>query len=544
MRIWAALGLISLSFYGCGSDDGPSSEGATDVGGEGGAGDGDEIPSAGHGGASAGKPSNGGGEGGRTMGESGDAGSGAAPGITVSIDDAETRFLDYGKLRVAFDHDVNVDSLSLELTPARPERLAIAKVEAVDARSVDVTLTYYHLPLDYALRVTGELSDGTPFEAAATLPGAGNGARVAFLSEQSGSGDFSSWEGADNAATALENADRVCQTEAEAAGLRGEFHAFLSVYGVVDAGCRVLGRDATLANHCAEVTTPTDDTPILGLNGLPIVGGADGVLLDAWKTPVSFHADGTAAKPNYVWTGSISGAKGYANDDCTGFTSTTGKGLASIAVGERLFDYDFGRDCSIVGNLMCVQTGDDFFGPSTLHLADGKRAFVSKGKVWGNISYDTKTGIAAADQLCQDEADAAFEDAGEFVAYLGTTENDAVCHVLGEAGQVTSKCGLAELPTTNPWRRVDGYAVGTAAELAAGPLQAPLSMAADGTPMNDERPRTGTDQNGATSWNCGDWLSTGAYSLSGDPRQVSQGWNSHWTTVCDGEQTTLFCFER
>lgn len=477
-------------------------------------------------------------------GASGDAGAPATTPVAVEIDREGTHFLDYGKLRITFDHDVNASALQVELAPRSPALLVAKELAEVDARTVDVTLGYYHLPLDYALTVTGELADGAPFEASATLPGLGNGARVAFLSKRGGNGNFTSWAGAAAGATPLEIADGVCQAEADSAGLRGTFRAFLSVFGTADAGCRALGLSGTLAEHCGEASTPSDDAPILATNGLPIVAGTNGILLDAWATPIPFYADGSPAMPDYVWTGSVAGAKGYENDDCSGFTSTTGKGLASLYVAQRLLSYDFGRDCTINGNLMCIQTSGSFFGPSTLHEAYGKRAFVSKGQLYGNMSYGDATGRAAADALCQDEAEAAsFANAGAFHAYLATAEADALCHVLGLSGQVSNKCGLSTLPDTDPWRRVDDYPIGTAAELAASKLRAPLSLAADGTPMNDERPRTGTDQDGAASWNCGDWTATSAYSLSGDPRDIGRGWSSHWTTDCDQEQTSVFCFE-
>jgi hypothetical protein len=191
-----------------------------------------------------------------------------------------------------------------------------------------------------------------------------------------------------------------------------------------------------------------------------------------------------------------------------------------------------------------MQTVGTSFGPSTLHEVSGKRAFVSKGKLYGNMSFDGKSGVAAADALCQSEAAAAtLANANAFHAYLGTSDTDALCYILGLTGKVADDCGLAALPDADPWRRVDNYAIGTAAELQGGKLQAPLSLAADGTPLLDERPRTGTEQNGATSWNCGDWTSTGAYSLSGNPAFINAHWTSHWTTDCDGEQTSVYCFE-
>ena len=52
------------------------------------------------------------------------------------------------------------------------------------------------------------------------------------------------------------------------------------------------------------------------------------------------------------------------------------------------------------------------------------------------------------------------------IASDGTAATDALCYVLGKTGKVADNCGLAALPATDPWRRVDNYPIGTAAELA------------------------------------------------------------------------------
>jgi hypothetical protein len=122
------------------------------------------------------------------------------------------------------------------------------------------------------LSVVGKLADGTPFQSAATLPGLNNGARVAFLTKQSGTGNVKGWPGASpTAASARDAADGICQGEADTAGLRGTFVAFLSAQGAYDAGCRAFGLDGLLVNKCGQQQAPVDDAPWLGTTGLPIV---------------------------------------------------------------------------------------------------------------------------------------------------------------------------------------------------------------------------------------------------------------------------------
>jgi hypothetical protein len=553
MRALALLGVVLACAYGCSSDAGSAPSSSGDGGGEAGKADSSGGDSeAGKGNATtAGSRNEGGAPGvagasaGGDAGHESEAGAAGVAAVSVGVVANGTHFLDCGRLRIGFEKAVDASTLTITLSPHVPERLVVTAAAQVDATTVDATLASYHLPRDYQLEVTGKLPDATSFAASAKLSGVDNGARAAFISQHGGSGDFSSWAGAPKNATPLEIADRLCQSEADAAGLRGEFRAFLSVAGSVDAGCRAFGLDALLSDNCGKAAMPEDHAPILSMNGVPIIAGGSAVATDAWAIPIAYHADGSVASPSYTWTGSITGGKGYENDDCDHWTTTASAGLAATEVDKRVLVYDFGRECTNTGNLLCMQTGGTFFGPSKLHEVGGKRAFITKGEVFGNISYDGKLAVAAGDTLCQDEAAAAkLENASKFHAYLGTTDTDALCYVLGQVGKkVADNCGLSALPATNPWRRPDNYAIGTAAELAAGTLQAPLMLAADLTRMLDARPRTGTDQHGATQYSCGDWTSTGIYSISGNPSYVSYDWSFHWTTDCDGEKTSLYCFE-
>ena len=553
MRALVLLGVAIAAATACGGDDGPSSAepdlgecgGQTDS--YGGAWAGQTTSAAAP--AVAGGAGGGGGAAGAggarddVAGAAGEAGAAAAT-LTVGIVPAATHFLAYGKLRIGFERAVDAATLTLTLTPRLPERLAVTSVTQVDATTIDATLAYYHLPLDYQLSVTGLLPDATRFQAMAGLSGQDNGARAAFLSKQTGTGDFKSWTDAPAQATPLQAADAVCQREADAAGLRGTFQAFVSLAGGVDAGCRALGFGGLLADNCGQAALPVDHTPILSLNGTPIVAGGTGILADNWAIPISFYADGSPAVPDYTWSGTIAGGKGFANDDCDHWTATASAGIAALQAAKHVLDYGFGRACTSVGDLICLQTVGTAFGPSTLHEVGGKRAFISKGHLYGTMSFGGKAGVAAADALCQSEAlTATLANANKFRAYLGTADTDALCYILGQTGKVADHCGLAALPTTEPWRRVDNYPIGTAAELQAGALQAPLALAADATRLLDERPRTGTELNGATSWNCGDWASSGFYSLSGNPSYITGDWTSHWTTDCDGEETSVYCFE-
>jgi hypothetical protein len=559
MRALAITSLALCFVYACGDDEAPGSsalggeageagDAGSDTGGgaDGGAGPLGGATSDAVAGAAGAQSGTGAAGGNAAAGEAsaGAAGSGSAV-ESVGIVSEATHFADYGKLRIGFDRAVEGATLTITLSPSVPAQLSVTSTTPIDDTTVEATLAYYHLPRDYQLSVTGTLPDGSPFEAYAELSGLNNGARVAFLSQQTGSGALTSWPGVPEGATPLEAADSVCQREADAAGLRGTFQAFLSIYDSVDAGCRALGLDATIADNCGEASMPVDHAPFLSMDGRPIVEGATGIIADAWAIPIPFHADGSAAAPFYTWTGSISGAKGFNNADCNGWALSASNGLPSRQIGERLVEYEFGTACTTASALLCLQTTGTFFGPSDLHHDGVKRAFVSKGKLFGTMSFDGKSGVAAADALCQSEASAeSLDNADQFRAYLATADSDALCYILGQTGKVADHCGLLALPDTDPWRRVDDYPIGTAAQLASGTLTAPLALAADGTLMTKERPRTGTMLDGSTTLNCDDWSGTASYSISGHPGFITGHFTSHWTTDCDGEETSVYCFEK
>jgi hypothetical protein len=468
--------------------------------------------------------------------------------LMLDIVAAKTHFLDYGKLRIGFAQAVDAATLQIALSPLSPAQLVVTGVSAVDATTVDATLGYYHLPRDYQLTVSGKLNDGTPFKAATQLAGLNNGARVAFLTKQTGTGDIKSWPSAPASAnTPVEAADGVCKAEAEAAGFHGTFAAFLSAYGSYDAGCRTFGLLGTFANNCGQSSMPADHAPWLSTSGLPIVEGASGVVANAWETPIPTYADGSLPGNNLLWTGTSSGAvSSGSGDDCGGWSQTTGFATMDIFSSQYLLAYDGADNCGTSKGLLCFQVGGSFFGPSTLHLVSGRRAFVSKGKLTGAMSFNGANGVAAGDELCRSEAAAAgYANASAFHAYLGTTSDDAICHILGRTGKVAANCGLAALPSDNPWRRADDFPLATAAQLVSNKLVSPLSVAPDLSTPVTERPWTGTKSNGSTDLNCGDWsVGDGGAATAevGTPRSITSGWAFYSTSGCSAS-APVYCFE-
>jgi hypothetical protein len=471
------------------------------------------------------------------------ADSSTAP-VTVDIVSAKTAFRDYGKLRIGFAEAVNLATLMIALSPRQPAALAVTSVTAVDATTVDATLSYYHLPRDYQVTVSGKLADGAAFTAATTISGLSNGSRIAFLTKQTGSSAFKSWPNAPaSAKTPLEAADGICQAEATAAGFRGTFVAFLSANGAYDAGCRLFGTNTTVASHCGQATTPVDHAPWLAVNGLPIALGGTAVIADAWDLPIPFSADGTQPFDALVWTGSTLGAVA-GGSDCTGWTSTSAFASMAIFLDQYLLTYDGGSSCSDNRNLACFQVNGNFFGPSTLHQVQGKRVFVTKKQLTSTLAFGNSQGVSGADALCASEATTAgYANPSGYHAYVGTSTDDAMCHVLGKTGTVANHCGLAALPTDVSWRRFDGYPVGTVAQFLANNLTSPIIFGADGARHVKDRPWTGITTSNAGLQNCSDWTSTSGTAFVGIPSTTSSGWSFFSTGNCN-TSAPVYCFEQ
>ena len=480
--------------------------------------------------------------------DGGAAGAGEPPVVVIpdAIDLGATKFIDYGTLRIAFKSGVLAQDMKVQLVPT--EGLLVTAVQQVDPKTVDVSLAYYHLPHDYQLHVLGQLADRTRFQTDATLSGSNNGSRIAFLTKKTGPGDLRSWT-TPASDTPLHAADATCQAEAEAAGFKGTFVAFLSARGSYDAGCRAFGFSGLLANHCGQATQPADDKPWLSPNGLPIVNGATSIAASLWDTPVAYHADGTSDGYEHIWTGTLAGAKadtGTGTDyaDCSSWTLNTGYAETATFTAQYLLQYgDSSSICDVAHGLMCLQVGGTFFGRGALYRVLGKRAFVSKGQLSGAMSFAGKTGIAAGDALCQAEATSAgYANAANFRAYLSTAATDAVCHVLGASGKAASQCGLAELPSA-VWRRADDYPLANAAGLVSGNFRAPLSLATDQTQQLAVRPWTGLSGYPG-SGSCADWTSADPASTAvvGTPRSTSYAWSGYSSAKCSSS-APLFCFE-
>jgi len=92
------------------------------------------------------------------------------------------------------------------------------------------------------------------------------------------------------------------------------------------------------------------------------------------------------------------------------------------------------------------------------------KVFVTSVSGNGNISTwadaGGKTGLAAADAVCQARANAAGLP-GIFKAWLSDGNDDAYCRVHNLTGKISANCGQSSLPASaGPWVRMDGFPFG------------------------------------------------------------------------------------
>jgi hypothetical protein len=138
--------------------------------------------------------------------------------------------------------------------------------------------------------------------------------------------------------------------------------------------------------------------------------------------------------------------------------------------------------------------------------------------------------LSAADVICQSAADNAALP-GTYVAWLSTTATNAIDRLSGSRG----------------WVRTDGTPFADQpADIAAGTVWSPISLAADGSEQafSSTAVVTGTTATGAVSANCADWtVTTGSDTTTGTLTATDAAWTAVGTSTfaCAGP-SRLYCF--
>lgn len=166
---------------------------------------------------------------------------------------------------------------------------------------------------------------------------------------------------------------------------------------------------------------------------------------------------------------------------------------------------------------------------------------------------DGETGLAAADNICQNRAAAGgLANPGNFVAWISDSSDDAYCRLHGLSGKKADNCGQPSLPVdAGPWVRTDGFPFAPVIDQLLTPDNVVFTP-----PRYDEfgnavtGPRftlTATDVNGTLSGNtCDDWTNTdgGSGLHLGDSTATSGSWIHGAGSTCSFSVKHLTCLER
>ena len=295
----------------------------------------------------------------------------------------------------------------------------------------------------------------------------------------------------------LAGADAKCQARADAAALGGTFVALL--YTLADEPtARIAGSRGWV-----------------DLEGR-VIGDTPASLVFAPVNPLRVTELGTrvteAPEAPFAWWGGHPPGSQTCMDWTTTATDTNGTHVVSA---HDSFDTDTYTPCAASTRLVCAEVGRAV--AVTPPSESGRNAFVS-------VASWTPSGLAAADALCQAEADDAGLP-GSYLAYLTTSTASADARF--------SVAGL-------PWRRVTGVRLTQTADELVGAAPAMfwdsfIASHADGT-HTSTRAWTGT-----TTENCADWTTASAAVVGyiGATHSARRGRLRQAPVPCDGLRPLL-----
>jgi hypothetical protein len=310
----------------------------------------------------------------------------------------------------------------------------------------------------------------------------------------------------------LEGADAICQLRAEAAGLPGNYRAWLSA-----SGTHAKDRFAGVSGWIRP-------------DGSPFARSLEQVIDGKFFHPAMLDETGSVPSSWSVWTGTDPQGLGYdhGGNYCGGWAQDDAEQLALQGDLESGFPWwtdSHLRSCDGLGRLYCLGTDHDY--ALEVEPVDGRRVFVSSALLLSG------GGIEAADDLCQANADQAGLG-GTFLALMGTT-------TMGPAERFDLEGA--------PWVRVDGIPLFAPGE-AFGPRSAtPVAFHANGNVAPNWLTwfgSTGPMVPGTAAETCEDWTSQTGTSGT---LNMGNGFHTNWYgwTIGDVEECTdewlVLCFE-
>lgn len=451
-------------------------------------------------------------------GTAGSGGSAGAGGPTAQVVTTGTLAGDQ-PVEVLFSESMDPSSLSLSgsLLDVAYSTSWSSTLHPEDTLVLTPDLRWY-AGADQTLIISAQTTEGVTMGKPAELAVDVLAARI-FITAKGGSGDLSTWEQAPQGSTGLSAADGICAAHAQTAGLTGTFVAVLSDDDN-DAYCRLHGYAGEVDSQCGQPELPSGAGPWFRTDGLAAIGQLPEALSEGLVfNPVLLNEKGQGFGHTDVqyWTGSEPDGTG-AEHTCENWTSSAGdlKGRTGRARGATfywIYQITLGCDGSN-RHLLCAQLETGGLVRPITPDPQAHRVFATEARGPGKISAEggwadagAATGLAAADAVCQAEAEAYVPNPGTFVALLSDSSANAIDRVTAEG----------------PFVRLDGYLVATEKkELFSGALSTP-HLTADGLYVGQGSPYggawLGSKWDGTVSdETCGDWTdpafeSRGSYDL-------------------------------
>ena len=330
--------------------------------------------------------------------------------------------------------------------------------------------------------------------------------------------------------TGLAAGDAICQARARAAGLGGNFVAWLSDTND-DAYCRIQGLSGKRADNCGQAALPAEGGPWMRTDGFPFSSElAQFIDQNIIYSPIRFDEFG-AEIPDSPSSGVFFTATGRAGiydgirPTCSDWTNAASEftDAGYIHGTAEAFTRSFGVGCDSNHPLACFQTGAGEALPT--FETPGNIVFVSSVGTDG-----AQGGVAGGDAFCQTLADAAGIP-GNFKVWLSDSTVDAI----------------DRLNSDGPWVRIDGVKLADdKADLVDGFLFTAISVDETGTYPIEGLAFTATSENGtALASHCQNWTSNDPAdtAIRGSVKLADDGWTTSPVSFGCDRELRRFCFE-
>jgi hypothetical protein len=385
-----------------------------------------------------------------------------------------------------------------------------------------------------------------------TLPAAKTHSLVGFVSRASGNGNILGWAAVPEPlpSSSLEAGNAICQAEADAAGLKGTFIAWLPT-AARDPVCLIQGLPGLAATNC-------DRGGVLSMpnfawvrpDGLPLLANADGMHDNTWRTRIALYADGAPVPPgNSVWIGKPMSVDPNSTLCADWTSSSTNDRALSFNLPETTMPFRLFPplpDCSHVAHLLCLQLGRNGVELGAAHARAGRRIFASRTLHTGALVSGSTLGLEAGDAICAaDAGGAGLTSETGWVAWLSSSTADAACRIDGLTGTLGNACDFGTRPADRSFVRADGVVVASGlSDLTDGSVFEPLMVQADLDSSASNLIWTGTNDSGsANPVHCDGFTSTSGMGMRGLFARTR-----NWSGTTSGSACTtefpILCVER